>query len=471
MSHGSPVYHQSQTPSPKPQYDVAIIGGGLSGLAAAVDLASRGAEIILLEQSSKLGGRCYSYIDETTGDVVDNGQHVLVGAYRHTLRYLEMIGTRKHLRAEPKLRLPLYHPEKGFAVFEVASLPKPLHLTAGMLKFKLLTLSERRRLLSVGLALQKWNKEMEQRLSQLTVDEWLTSLHQSDEAKRCLWFPIAISIMNELPQHASALLFARSLRATFLGSKSDARILIPTIGQTELYVDSAITYLSERSAKIMLNAEVTSTEIVGPKVIGVQMKDGSVIKSTSVISSVPYHALVKLLPNEALNYHEFSSLHKLQSSPIVSIHLWFDKEFMPMDYIGLIDKNIQWLFNRRRIAKDKGTPACYLAAVISGAYEQVGWTKEHLIDETVKDIGEVFPESQTSKLLHSVVIKEKRATFSPTSESESFRPSVRTSLTNFYLAGDWTATGLPATIEGAIMSGFAASKEAFEFAIKKRSER
>ncbi len=438
--------------------DVAIIGGGLSGLAAAVSLAVKGVRVALFERSPKLGGRCYSYIDEKTGDVVDNGQHVLLGAYHNTIRYLDLIGSRKFLRERPSLSLPLHHPEKGFGTFNVVSLPRPFHLTAGMLKFKLLSFNDRKKLLNVGFALRGWNMELERKLSSLSIEQWLNELHQSEGAKQCVWYPLAISVMNELPQTASALLFARSLKLAFLGKKSDSAVLIPGVGQTALYVDGAVRLLEKHKAMIHTSTEIDSLIIQHSRAGGIKTTSGDTIAAKHVISAVPYFALENLIPSEYRTMKSFTGLNQFASSPIVSIHLWFDKEFMEQEYVGLIGKTLQWVFDRRKIMNEEGKPHSYITAVISGAYETVGLSKDALVETALKDLHLVFPKSKTATLLHSIVIKEKRASFSPTNEVESFRPSSETEIQNLYLAGDWTNTGLPATIEGAIMSGFMAAK-------------
>ncbi len=434
--------------------DVIIIGGGLSGLAVAVELVTKGAKVTLFEQSPKLGGRCYSYIDDTTGDVVDNGQHVLVGAYHHTLRYLEMIGTRSFLKEQSKLELPFFHPTKGFHTFKVSSLPKPFHLTSGMLQFSLLSFWERKRLLNVGLELQTWNKKKEEALKSLTIDQWLTSLKQSDDAKKCFWNPIAVSVMNELPEQASALLFARSIRATFLGKKSDSAILVPTIGQTELYVKGAEELLRKHKAEVFVNKGVERIVFDGNKVVGVEV-EGRVIKAHSVVSCVPYFALPALLGENVSKVPSLVHVGKFKSVPIVSLNCWFDREFMEYDFAGLIDMKLQWVFNRRRLMNETGKATSYICAVISGAYDSVGMSKDDLVQMALRDFHKAFSKSRDAKLVHSVVIKEKRATFSSSNEIEEFRPNTETSIKNFYLAGDWTNTGLPATIEGAVGSGFA----------------
>jgi squalene-associated FAD-dependent desaturase len=438
-------------------FDVIIIGGGLSGLAAAVQLAKNGAKIALFEQAPRLGGRCYSYIDKKTGDVVDNGQHVLVGAYHNLLHYLDQIGTRQYLKNEPALSLLFHHPEKGRAKFEISSLPRPFHLISGMLKFKLLSFQDRQRLLKVGLELNGWNAKLENKLSTMTVDEWLISLHQSDEARKNLWHPITISIMNELPEKASALLFARALRSTFLRKKSDSAILLPIVGQTKLYASGAENILLNNGVKIFVNSEVDSVEIQNSRAVGILLRDGIIFKAKNIISTIPPHALRKIIPNRERNKKPFNDLEKFAVSPIISVNLWFDMEFMNVDYIGLIGNHLQWLFNRRRIMDEKKSTS-YITGVISGAYKYIDIPKEKLLDSALRDIHAVFPDSRKAKLVSSIIIKEKRATFSATNSNEKYRPVPETSIGNFYLAGDWTDTGLPATIEGAVLSGFKAAK-------------
>lgn len=437
--------------------DVVIIGGGLSGLSAAVQLATHDCTVTLLEQSPKLGGRCYSYIDEKTGDVVDNGQHVLLGAYHDVLRYLEIIGTRQFLKDETSLKLPFHHPGKGFADFHFSSLPKPFDVAIGMLKFKLFSFGDRRRMMNVGRYLKKWNADVEHSLANLTVDHWLKNLNQSDEVCRCFWNPIAISVMNDLPERSSALLFARALRAAFFGTRSDSAVLIPTIGQTELYIDKAIEFIRKQNGVIRINTEVTELVIDDGKIHGVRLQNGESIASKCVIAAVPYFSLERLIPKAYQSLKSFCDLAKLSSAPIISIHLWFDTEFMEQEFVGVIGKSVQWIFNRRKIIQESKSRGGYVSCVISGAYELIDFSKDKLVGIALNDIQNMYPESKKARLIHSVVIKEKRATLADTATIDSCRPEANTPIDNFYLAGDWTATGLPATIEGAVKSGFTAA--------------
>jgi zeta-carotene desaturase len=437
--------------------DVVVIGGGLSGLAAAVELASRGASVVLCEQAPRLGGRCYSYVDRKTGDVIDNGQHLLVGANLNVLGYLERTGARAYLRKRREAGLPLHHPVRGTAAFEIPSIRQPIRLARGMFKSKLLTLRDMRRLMNVASALNGLDPHSERLLASLTVEQWLTSLDQSEEARNCLWYPLAVSVMNDLPGRSCALLFARALKLSLMGAKSDSSILLPSVGQSELYVDGATAYLEARKSKLLRNTQVKTLEMKESGVSAVVLSDGTRIRPAWVISTVPYFSLERLIPRKLKREKPFVGLGEIESSPIVSFHFWFDRDFMDVDFLGLIGRRIQWVFNRRRIMGGNEKQTGYVSAVISGARGYVDLSGAVLRAIALEDLRTAFPLMVGSKLLHSIIIKEKRATFSPTCDVESLRPSPETPVRNFFLGGDWTNTGLPATLEGAVISGYAAA--------------
>lgn len=439
-------------------YDAVIVGGGLSGLAAAVAITAGGGKVAVIEQAPKAGGRCYSYTDEVSGDVVDNGQHVLLGAYTSVLRYLQLIGTRDFLREQSTLVLPFHHPRHGHAQFRLARLPAPVHLTAGILRYGLLSLAERKGLLSAGLSLKTTGRKGIRKLESLTVDEWLGKLGQKENVRRCFWDPISVSVMNELPVRSSAFLFAGTIRRAFLGRHADSRMLIPTVGQTDLYVDGARRFLETGGSAVLLATTVKSINLTGGHADGIVLKNGTIVRGRSVVSAVPHHALPSLLPAGVRDSSEFRSIRKIDSSPIVSVNLWFDDDFMEGEILGLIGRTTQWIFNRRNILGRSSHAAGYLSGVISAARSVVGLPADRLVGIVTGDVRSVFPQARRARVIRSVVIKERRATFSPTPEAEALRPPAETGIRNFYLAGDWTATGLPATIEGAVLSGFTAAK-------------
>ncbi|MBS4028157.1 MAG: hydroxysqualene dehydroxylase HpnE [Ignavibacteriales bacterium] len=433
--------------------DVLIIGGGLSGLAAAVKLSQKGVKkITLVEASGKLGGRAYSFVHKETGDVIDNGQHVLVGAYKNTLEYLDIIGTRKFLSVQKNPHINFWSKEKGFSTFEIGK-----GKVFSSLRFKGLSLKSKLELKKVEKFFQKFPSN-ENEIQKLTVDEWLNSLHQSTEAKKNFWYPIAISVMNELPEKASALLFARSLKASFFSGEEDSSILISIIGQTELYVDGAVKLLKESGVEISLNNEVISFGEQNGKISKARFQSGEEIEANYFISCVPYFALERIIENSTLEKNQFLYLKEFQSSPIISIYFWFDKEIIEQEMLGVCGKNIQWIFNRNKIFQSTNTNHYCVSIVISAAYHLIEKPKEAIEKICFDDLREIFPNINSAKLNHSLIIKEKRATFSASPTLEAYRPNSKTKTENLFLAGDWINTGLPATIEGAIESGFKISK-------------
>ncbi len=438
-------------------HDAVIVGGGLSGLAAAVRISAAGGRVALVEQSPRPGGRCYSYRDRTTGETVDNGQHVLLGSYRSLLHYLSTIGTGGYLRAEPSLTLPFHHPVEGFATLRLPRLPAPLDLTAGILTYGLLGVGEKAGLLRAGRWLASWSEEKERSIAGATVGEWLDGSGQSERSRRCFWDPIALSVMNERPGAASALLFARALRMAFLGDDADSRMLIPTIGQSELYVAGALRFLESRGSVVMVNAAASGLVLEDGRAAGIRLRDGTTLRGGAVISGVPPWALPGFVPQGERTAGLLAAARSIAHSPIVSVNIWFDREFMEGDLVGLIGKTVQWAFNRRSILpEEKGAGAC-VACVISAAYDVIGDPAAALVATAARELREVFPAAGGAEVTHSVVIKEKRATFSATPETERARPGTATAVERFYLAGDWTDTGLPATIEGAVISGYRAA--------------
>jgi squalene-associated FAD-dependent desaturase len=474
-------------------YDVIVIGGGLSGLSAAVELAVRGARVLLVERRRHLGGRTYSFIDDTTGDVVDNGQHLLMGCYHQTRRYLTTIGSEHLAELQPALRIDFLHPERGRTTLQASQLPSPLHVLTGLFQLKTMPVRDRLKLINVGMALLWSSRRKEERLAAMTVDEWLASLGQSETNRKYLWDIIAIGSLNDDPRKVSALPFFKVLEAAFMGTREDASLMIPRVGLSELLCDPAERLLKSRGSEVRLGSSVEEIMTDGVRVSGVLCSDGSLLTADAYISAVPWHALNALvhqrraagvlLPQhqEAIDHHSirpFEVITQFASSPIITINVWFDRPVMEMELAALLESRVQWVFNRSRMLRKQqadgsmsreagsrtaGQTAAdnrqYLSMVISGAAEYVEMEKGQLVAIALEDLGRVFPAIRGAGVVHSLVIKEKRATFSPVPGLEKLRPSVRTPFENFFLAGDWTDTGYPSTIEGAVMSGRRAAEE------------
>ena len=427
---------------------VIIVGGGLSGLSAAVALSSRGIPVTLFEQKPALGGRAYSFTDATTGETIDNGQHVLIAGYERTMKFLEAVGTRNLLKIQPRPEFLFHHPQKGFHRLSLPNLPPPLQLIFGILRCRLFSWPDRWNILRAGRMLKSVD---EREITDLTIDQWLDSAGQTVEAKRSFWEPLAVSIMNEHIITASALVFARSLQKAFLGGRKNASLAIPTIGLSEFYVHPAQRFIAMHRGTIACGADVVEILDDGSRVTGVRLRGSGVVKGSGVIIAVQHSRMTQLLPKSLMHQPKFSAIETVPTSPIVSVHLWFDSDDMADEFVGLIGRRVQWLFNRRKIQNTGGTGG-HVSAVISAADEFVGLTNDELILLTMEDLRSAYP-AFPDQPTHAMVIREKRATFSCTPATEQMRPPQRTPIQNLFLAGDWTDTGHPATIEGAIVSG------------------
>ncbi len=436
---------------------VVIVGGGLSGLAAGVEFASRGIGVTLLEQKPALGGRAYSFTDGITGDTIDNGQHVLIAGYDRTMHFLETIGTLNLLRVQPVPLLLFHHPLRGFHEFRLPLLPSPFNLLVGVLRCQLFSFMDRLRLLRAGHYLMRGLDEVH--LAGHTIEQWLSGVGQNDECIRSLWEPLAVSMLNEKIEKASALVFVKALRKAFLGGSKNAALAIPTVGLTQLYVDGAKEYIMSRGGQIKCNADVEEVLVERDLAIGVKLRNGQHVDAEAVVLAIPPYALLPILPPQVSK--RLSDLATMEVAPIVSIHLWFNEKFMEHEFVGLIGKRIQWLFNKRKVNGERGRGA-HVSAVISGAHDFVEMTKDELVNIALQDIRSLYPDCREEPR-HAVVIREKRATYSSSPRVELLRPPNRTEFPNLCLAGDWTSTGYPATIEGAILSAEEATRIILEY--------
>ncbi len=446
--------------------DVLVIGGGLSGLSAAVELARRGTRVTLLERREFLGGRTYSFVDETTGDVVDNGQHLMMGCYHATRRYLKTIGADHLATLQPNLHIDFLHPGIGRASLRCPTLPPPFHILAGLLELKTLPFGQRLKLLRVGHQLVSLPKSREAFLDSISVDEWLRRLGQPAENRKYLWDVIAVGSLNGDPSEVSALMFFRVLKAAFMGTREDSAMLLPRVGLTELLVDPAVKFIETHGGNVQ--RKVGLKRLVGSRdlIEEVELTNGRRVNAGKYILAIPYFDIVRLMGDSpVINLVDLHCASHFKSSSIITINLWLDRTVFQGEFAAVLDSRIQWIFNKTRLLRlnqEDLDVRQYLSMVISGAEEYAGMEKEELVTMALEDLRWILPAAREAQLLHALVINEKRATFSPTPGMNAFRPTARTSVGNLLLAGDWTDTGLPATIEGALLSGEAAAHLARE---------
>jgi hydroxysqualene dehydroxylase len=431
---------------------VLIIGGGFAGLAAGVDLSERGAIVTVLERRGHLGGRAYSFTDQKTGDVVDNGQHLFMGCYQHTIAFLKKIGCLDRLMFQDSPRIDFLDREHGYTSFKCPPWPAPLHAVAGLLKLRGLTLGDKLRVVKVGQAIRQNEKSG---TDQLTVKDWLAHLGQSELIRERFWYPMTIATLNEDPAIASAKMLKVVLNLGFGADRKAMSMGIARVGLSELYTEGATQFIESHGGAVRTSATVERLVVECGRIVTVDLKGGERLEADAVISAVPPAALLKMLPDE-LRSGEFAAIEKLRTSPIVSINLWFDRGVLDRQFVGLLGTRSQWLFNKNMIVKPTEA-SNQIAVIISAAHEYVDWTKEELIEMALGELHDLLPESRDAQLVHSRIVKEREATLSHTLESDQLRPGPRTSINNLILAGGWTATGLPDTIESAVLSGHTAA--------------
>ncbi len=433
--------------------DVLIIGGGVAGLAAAVDCSSHGLSVLLVEQKPRLGGRTHSFIHQETGDEVDNGQHVMMGCYHSTLKFLKLIDRLDRVEIQKNLSITFRRSSQSPSTLATVGLPAPLNVLVGLLRLHTLSFSERLSLFRVGLDLILKNPDTDQHLQSITAAQWLDEMRQPSANKKYLWDIIAIGALNDVPEKIAAALFVKVLKSAFFGKRMNSSIVIPTSGLSTVFVEGAEKQIVKNGGRILTNTSIKKVTIQNSTIQSVELDSDAVVNPKTVISAIPYFDIPKIFDN--LEKIGLQNLDKFISSPIISIHLWFDVHFMQEQFVALIDSPIHWVFNKSKIYGKEHERLMYLSLVISGAHDTIEMTKEQLVHMAHKELQRFYPTAAVAAIVHSLVIKEKRATFSPMVGMEQYRPSHETSVKNLFLAGDWTNTKLPATIEGAVQSGFA----------------
>jgi squalene-associated FAD-dependent desaturase len=434
-------------------FDCIVIGGGISGISTFIELYNKKNNVILLESRPFLGGRARSYIDPISKDEIDNGQHILMNCYDTFLDLLRKIGSSDLLLAQKKMKVSFVSKdEKNINSFKKHTLHQSifgnnLGTLIGLLQFSAFNFREKLSLISfmLGLKLNK-PKEME------TVLEYLQRRKISEKLIEWLFEPITLATLNAPVNVASAKLLSTVLTLALLSGGNRSAFIIPAKGLSNFFSNSDI--LSKNSKTSVTVKSISKS------------KDGYVITdsnedvyhSKSIVLATPLSTTKKLLEQLEIKVHINED-----NSPITSVYLWFDKEVLTEieePFFGLIGTLSQWVFNKYKIEPTTSSFAkSLLSIVISASEETLTLTKEQLVDTIYKELSSLFPSISTSNLLHSVVIKEKKATFlsTPTFELERLRTSI--SYSGVILAGDWTNTGLPATLEGAAVSGIYASNE------------
>jgi squalene-associated FAD-dependent desaturase len=443
------------------QRTVAIAGGGLAGLAAGCALAEAGFRVTLFERRPYLGGRASSYQHPGTGEIVDNCQHVLLGCCTNLIDFYRRTGVDGKIRWYGKLTF--LEPGGRASVIGPSALPAPLHTAPAFLRAACLNFSDK---LAISRAMMALAPSTPADRGESFLD-WLQGHGQTAQAIERFWKTILVSALNEDLDRVSVPYAAQVVRESFLKSAAAGRMGIPTVPLTELY-GAAGDYIRARGGEIKFRAGVESFVGRGTEVSVVA--NGQEQKFDFLVLAVSFDVLGRMLPDGPEAAPLAAMLGQFTSSPITGIHLWFDREISELDHAILLDRTIQWMFHKSRFieGREKGSGS-YVELVVSCSRSLVEKSKAEIVEIAVKELQEFFPGARGANLLKSTVIKEVNATYSPRPGIDQYRPQPETGWPRVYLAGDWTATGWPATMEGAVRSGYLAAEALARFAGERRS--
>jgi squalene-associated FAD-dependent desaturase len=434
---------------------VIVIGAGLAGLSSGVALAEAGFRVKLLEQRPFLGGRASSY-SLPDGQEIDNCQHVTLGCCTNLDDFYERVGALGKIARYGRL---IFVDSSGRrAVMEASVLPPPLHLAPSLTFYPSLSLAEKRGIANAMLAIaRRGGRNDDGDAAGRSMLDWLRVHRQSEAAISRFWRVVLVSALNEDLARTEARYGLDVFWKAFLSSRSGYIVGIPRVPLGELYEGCRVA-IQQRGGEVLCRAAARNLSEENGRISGVAVDGGGQHAADFYILAVPHEAALKLLPGRMVaSEAQFGRIRNLQVSPITSVHFWFDRDVMAEPFLTLIDRTTQWIFNKSRLSAEPNEGR-YLQSVISASYHLVECPRQEIIDLCLRELQEVVPEAAKARLVKATVVKETAATFSPQPGSELCRPTQRTPLPNLFLAGDWTATGWPATMEGAVRSGYLAAE-------------
>jgi hydroxysqualene dehydroxylase len=440
------------------QFDVVVVGAGFAGLAAAASLADAGKRVLVLDARPQLGGRATAFVDRVTGELVDNGQHVLFGCYRETLAFLDRIGASGNVRRQPSLLVPYLDRSGRRSVLKCPRLPAPLHLLVAVLLWDALPWRDRLSVRRIAGPLRAARRELiaSGRVTlerQVSVSEWLRECRQGQQLTDWLWEPLALAALNQSPDEAQAEPFVRVLAEMFGPDASAAAIVLPSRPLHQMYAEPARSFIEARGGEVRTGA--LARIVADEQALVAADVRGERIPAKTVISAVPWFALRTLFAERppASLAPVVDRARSMDSKPIVTVNLWYDRRVMDEPFVGLPGRMMQWVFDKRLAF---GAEASHLSLVASGAEALTAERSGDLVERARREVEGAIVGARRATFIRGTVVREKQATFS-LAAGQPARPATRTALPGFFLAGDWIDTGLPGTIESAVVSGHRAA--------------
>jgi zeta-carotene desaturase len=437
---------------------VLIIGGGVAGIAAALPLADAGFRVELFEKRPLLGGRASSFFDHATGERLDVCQHGTMRCCTNLTNLFERLGVQDQIRYFDTIEF--LDSEGKRSVITGCGLPAPMHTAFSFLGFRSLSVRDKvaigRGMLAILAAKpdSKWDAQ--------DVGTWFRQTGQTERAVKRFWEPILVSACNEELERISCAHAFKIFRDGFLIHPEAFHFGVPRVPLANLYSDPTLAYLHKRGGCVHLREHIDQLHVEGGpngRVTGVSLVDGERVTADYYISALQCDLLLKLLPpdvTEGVPY--FERIKRIEFSPIIGVHLWFDRPIATPHALALLDRETDWIFNKTRnfdCGEQEGT---YLSMVISASRTLTAMPKEALLARVLEEVRACVPETRQANLVKSYVLKERKATFSPKPGVEALRPDQRSPLANLYVVGEWTQTGWPSTMESAARSGYRAAE-------------
>ena len=437
-----------------------MIGGGLAGLACGVALAEARWRVRLFEQKPFLGGRATSYV-LPNGEHVDNCQHVTLGCCTNLADFYRRVGSADKIKFFDQL--VFLDPQGRRGTMKAGLLPAPFHMTGSFLTFAPLKLSDKlsiaRAMLDI-LASRGKPRDLDE-AGGISMLEWLRRRGQTAGAIERFWRVVLVSALDEELDRTDARYGVDVFWKAFLMNSTGYRMGVPVVPLADLY-QGCKAAIEARGGEVQLRAPVRSLMVDDAEIRAVRFDEGREESADAYVFAVPHDTLLELMP-ESIRRVEASlgNLSKIKTAPITGVHFWFDRVVMDEPFVTLLDTHTQWIFNKSQLYGPANTDAHqeqYLQMVISASYDLMKKSRQEIIDLCLREVRQALPRAQEAQLMKATVIKEVAATFSPQPGVDRWRPKQKTKVPGLFFAGDWTATGWPATMEGAVRSGYLAAE-------------
>ncbi len=428
------------------RFEVAVLGAGLAGLAAASALARSGAKVAVVDRRPFVGGRAYSYPHPVVGETVDS-QHVMVGACTALRKLCADAGVADRIKWYDTYRF--LEPGGRVSVLKPSGLPSPGHNTVSFLRAGMLGAGDKAAIARGLMAFLRGYAADDAE----SVAQWLQRTGQPEGAVRHFWRPVVISALNDSLERCSMKYAGQVFHETFLKSAEGGRFGIPALPLSQFYgfvAEDAVRHGAEALQGFAVR-RVTAAADGGWIVAG----DREEVRAETVVLAVPFDQVAPLLAEEVFARALPLGVGAFAHSPITTIHLWYDRDVVGMDHAALLDTTIEWMFAKGRI---RGTDDGYVELTISASHAQLRQSPEEILRAALLEFEGSFPEARRAVLRKTLVLKEAKATFSVLPGLDRFRPEQKTGVPGLVVAGDWTRTGWPSTMEGAVRSGYLAAE-------------